>query len=329
MSGFRGLTVAKLAERLDRPAGLLRELAASHDDLYRLVEIQTRSKSRTLTIPSAELMSLQRDLLKKLFYLLPLPDCLGHGRRRGVVWALERHQGHSHLFHADIKDFFPSVSPDRVRRALLGLGVRPVAAQLITDLVTFRNILPQGAPTSVAVGDVVLYPIDQRIRGLADRHELTYTRYVDDITLSGRGGPVERFSREVARYLQDDDWVLSDKGGLYGPDQSHRMLNAIVNRKPNVTPHYYASVRDDLRRIARFGYRPAQRDLESLASKVVWIATVNPDRHASLLRLWQEAYARVSGGAADGDECKGQSGTSDNAAPRAQALGAFAADTLG
>ena len=297
MAGFRGLTVAKLAKLLDRPAGQLKELAASRDQLYRLVVIQTGSKSRTLTIPSPELMSLQRDLLKKLFYLLPVLDCLGHGRRRGVVWTLKRHQGHSHLFHADIKDFFPSVSPDRVRRALLGLKVRPDAAELVTDLVTFRNILPQGAPTSVAVGDAVLYPVDQRIRGIANRHELAYTRYVDDITLSGRGGPVERFSREVARYLEDADWVLSDKGGLYGPDQSHRMLNAIVNRKPNVTSHYYASVRDDLRRIARFGYRPSPGDLDSLASKVVWIATVNPDRHASLLRLLEEAYACVSGGA--------------------------------
>jgi RNA-directed DNA polymerase len=297
MAGFRGLTTAKLAKQLGCQQATLRSLAARADRLYRVVPIEIGSKARTLTIPSDQLKRLQRILLRGLFYQLPTLECLGHARRRGVVWTLKRHAGHSHLFHVDLKGFFPSVTPDRVRRCLLGLKVGDDAADVITRLVTYRGELPQGAPTSVAVGDAVLYLIDKRILGIAAEHGLTYSRYVDDITLSGPGALVSRFSTEIVQYLEDDGWQLSEeKGGLYGPDDSHRMLKAIVNRKPNVNDQYYSGVREQLRGIARFGIEPSTAELESLAAQVTWIATVNPDRHPPLTRLLQEALASRNGG---------------------------------
>ena len=295
MAGFRGLTVGKLARRLNRPARTLHALQSAVNDHYRLTEIKIGSKVRTLSIPSPPLMMLQRDLLKELFYVLTPLDCLGHVRRRGQLWTLRRHQAHPALFHADIKDFFPSVTCARVESDLMRLGVRPAAATMIAELVTFRDQLPQGAPTSVAVGDVVLFRLDCRIRGLANKHGLTYTRYIDDLALSGSTSPVERFARELVAYLEDDGWARSDKGGFFGPNESHRMLNALVNEKPNVTPEYYNSVRDQLRRIARFEYRPEPGAMDSLAAKVVWIAIVNPDRHRALLALLEEALQQVEG----------------------------------
>ena len=295
MPGFRGLTVARLARILGYSGRRLGALAAKVDRHYRRHPVTIGSKTRVLTIPSGELKHLQRTLLTELFYQLPQLGCLGHGRRRGVLWTLKRHERDSHLFHTDVKSFFPSVSAQRVRRALLGLKTTSAAAELLTQLVTHDDQLPQGAPTSVAVADAVLYPIDLRISGLAAAHGLTYTRYMDDLALSGPGAVVTRFSKVVVEYLEEDGWVLSEKGGLYGPDESHRLLNAVVNRKPNVTRKYYDSVRGQLRRIARFGHRPQVRELDSLASKVVWIATVNQDRHGALLKLLHEAHERVAG----------------------------------
>lgn len=292
MPSVRGLTPTKLARTLGCPVSRLRVLARSRDSHYHQVRINLGGKQRTLTIPSAELMSLQRTLLKEIFYSVPSLDCLGHVRRRGVLWTLRRHQGDPYLLHVDIRAFFPSVTPERVEASLSSLQVAPEAAHLMARLVTWGGELPQGAPTSVAVGDIVLYPLDRRIRGLATTHGLTYTRYVDDIALSGQRWAIERFASQVRAWVEGDGWVLSEKGGLYGPDDSHQVLNAVVNRKPNVTRRYYESVRNQLRRIARFEHRPDPGEIDSLAAKVVWIATVNSNRHAPLLRLLREAMAR-------------------------------------
>ncbi len=299
MSAFRGLTLGKLAKKLGRGVRQLEGLASRGDSQYRLVSIRIGSKTRTLAIPAPTLMATQRDLLSKVFYEMPAHECLGHVRRRGVIWTLRRHQRHPNLFHADIKDFFPSVTRTRVEGALLRLQVAPDAANVISRLVTRAAELPQGAPTSVAVGDMVLYCLDQRIAGLAKKGGLTFSRYVDDLTLSGNGGALKRFSQLAVRSLREDGWSLSSKGGLYGPDESHRILNAIVNQKPNVTRAYYQRVRDSLRGIARFGHRPIAGEMDSLASQVIWIATVNPSRRASLVLLLEEALQATTRRASD------------------------------
>jgi hypothetical protein len=100
----------------------------------------------------------------------------------------------------DLKDFFPATKAKRVRAYFRKVGWDRPAAALLTRLCTFDGGLPQGAPTSPRLSNLVNYRLDARLTGLATRRRLhnprtagrieerpvgaTYSRYADDLTFS-------------------------------------------------------------------------------------------------------------------------------------------------
>src|SRR5262245_405896 len=85
----------------------------------------------------------------------------------------------------DVRQFFPNVTRAMVIEALVRLGYTREIAALIAELTTYKGYLPQGAPTSTLLDNLVFVPIDRYFQKFSQRLGLTYTRYVDDITLSG------------------------------------------------------------------------------------------------------------------------------------------------
>ena len=175
------------------------------------------------------------------------------------------------------------------------LGACEQLSNTLVRLVALPEGLPQGAPTSVAVADIVLFPLDVRLAGMAERRGLTYSRYVDDITVSG-GNRVGRFERLTRSIVADMGWELNEKGGLVGPDQRHGLLGAVVNAKPNVAREYVREVRSYLRLVAKGQERLDEDDLRKLESKVNWILSVNPDRERTLRPLLASAIESCRGG---------------------------------
>ena len=207
------------------------------------------------------------------------------------------------MLRLDISDFFPSVDEDVVRKGFVRLGARNRVANALVRLVTLPERLPQGAPTSVAVADMVLYPLDVRLAGMAEKHGFTYSRYVDDITLSG-GNRLARFEQTARGIVTDLGWELNEKGGLVGSDQRHSLLGGIVNAKPNVTSEYYGQVRSYLRLVAKGREQPDDDSFRKLRSKVEWIVSVNPERKAALYALVDEALTTLKQQATSAPKCE-------------------------
>jgi len=84
----------------------------------------------------------------------------------------------------DLKDFFPSTSRERVRQYFRCIGWNRPAAAILTRLCIHRDGLPQGAPTSPRLSNLVNFRLDRRLAGMARKLGIAYTRYADDITLS-------------------------------------------------------------------------------------------------------------------------------------------------
>src|SRR6185436_6088616 len=117
------------------------------------------------------------------------------------------------VLRMDVCDFFASFRRARVIRVFLNIGYPEAVAEVLADLCTTRTPravctaglgppllvpaaealrnkllgrhLPQGAPTSPALANLCAYPLDARLTGLARRFSATYTRYADDLLLSG------------------------------------------------------------------------------------------------------------------------------------------------
>lgn len=261
---------------------------------YREAPLPTAGgKTRRLRIPSLRLKLAQKRTLRWLVRRVTPHPCSACVRGKGTHWAYSLHAGHPSMLRLDISNFFPSVRQGAVKEGFVRLGASDQLANALVRLVTLPDGLPQGAPTSVAVGDIVLFPLDVRLAGMAARHGFTYSRYVDDITVSG-GARVRRFERLARSIVTDLGWQLNQKGGLVGPDERHDLLGAIVNTKPNVTREYFGEVRSYLRLVAKGKERPDEADLRKLESRVLWILSVNTDRERALRPLLLDAVAACS-----------------------------------
>jgi hypothetical protein len=84
----------------------------------------------------------------------------------------------------DLADFFPRTTEKRVRAYFRAVGWSTEAAKVLTRIGTHDGGLPQGAPTSPALSNLVNYRLDARLAGLAARFGAVYTRYADDLTFS-------------------------------------------------------------------------------------------------------------------------------------------------
>jgi RNA-directed DNA polymerase len=163
---------------------------------------------RVIEAPAESLKAIQSKLLRHLFYKYPMsPVCHGFVPGRSIVTHARLHRNQNELLNYDIENAFPSVNRDRVVDALhrrLGSFIkhhsprlnrprRDMLIQLISDLVTLDGHLPQGAPSSGALLNLVLLPLDRRMRQELKRWSkkaykgLVYSRYADDLNLSSVG----------------------------------------------------------------------------------------------------------------------------------------------
>ena len=194
----RGHGVEELARRLDMPAGELHGFQPA----YREFTIPKRSGgTRRILAPDAALKALQRRILRRLLGRLKAhPAAHGFERGRSIVTNARPHVGQAVVVRLDLKDFFPATRAKRVYGYFRKVGWNRPAARLLTRLCTHDGGLPQGAPTSPRLSNLVNYRLDARLTGLAVRQQLrnprtneslddrpigaTYTRYADDLTFS-------------------------------------------------------------------------------------------------------------------------------------------------
>ena len=177
------LGIDELAERLGVPAADLSSVKIA----YHRFKVPKRSGGghRTIDAPDLPLKALQRTINRRLLaLLLSHPAAAGFERGRSIVTHAAHHVGSAVLVRMDIQDFFANTKAWRVDKYFRAVGWNGAAAKLLTKLCTHKGSLPQGAPTSPRLSNLLNYKIDARLTGLAYRYRATYTRYADDLTFS-------------------------------------------------------------------------------------------------------------------------------------------------
>lgn len=148
--------------------------------------IEVKAKKRIIHPPLSPLKEIQRILLRRIYNQVCWLPCL-HGWIPGnsIITNARPHIGKDLILTYDISDFFPSTTDKMVRDCFQSLGFGWDASDALTKIVTLNGSLPQGAPTSPAIANLVFKPSDVPLIKLCRKHGLTYTRYGDDITISG------------------------------------------------------------------------------------------------------------------------------------------------
>lgn len=173
------------------------------------VEFEAPKRSggvRRICAPRAKLKAAQRALLEGLLARLPTHEAVhGFVSGRSTVTNAQAHVGSTVVVRVDVEDFFPSVHYRRVKGLFASYGYTEEVSSTLAGLTTWRprlpdgtvvwpGVLPQGAPTSPAIANLVCRRMDARLRALAEKAGARYTRYADDLSFSF-AKPPERLGR--------------------------------------------------------------------------------------------------------------------------------------
>ena len=201
--------------------------------------------TRHLCAPDAELMQVQKrilHILTKELHLLPHNAAHGFVAHRNCKTALEYHRKHHArwFLKLDIKDFFPSTTATMVYNALFKNAIlsfmTPMDKSRLIDFCILEESLPQGAPTSPFLTNLVMQPFDEMITTYCKTNHLCYTRYADDILITS---PT---SFEIAPVIQnirdilDGFYVINDEKTRYGSFNGRNWnLGLMYNNKFEIT----------------------------------------------------------------------------------------------
>ena len=270
-----------------------------------------RGGHRLIERPKDALKFIQRQILHHILDHIPPHDVVHSFRAaRNVVSYARPHCARPLLLRLDIADFFPSLQAGRVRALFRTAGYPDAVAGLLADLccqATPAEILteapspltwaqkrrlrsphlPQGAPTSPALSNLLGYRLDCRLAGLAASLGADYTRYADDLAFSG-DRRIANIAPLVAAILIEEGFTPNHrKTRLQRKGTRQRLAGTIVNSgRPNLARGEFDRLKAILHNGGRDGIAEDQR--YQLAGKISWVRLLNPQRGEKLQRLFDQ-----------------------------------------
>lgn len=249
---------------------------------HRFRQFKIKKKSggyRQITAPRNKSFMFLLDCLNEVLKAVYTPSqyAMGFTEGRSVVTNASVHKGANYVFNIDLKDFFPSIEQPRIwKRLQLDPFKFPIpVASAIAGLCCMREsremadgtkkdfyVLPQGAPTSPIITNMICDKLDHRLGGLARRFGLNYTRYADDITFSSMHNVFlenSDFRKELERIIIDQHFSINEKKTrLQKRGTRQEVTGIILSEKLNVSQKYVRDIRNILYIWDRYGYKVAE-----------------------------------------------------------------------
>lgn len=237
---------------------------------YSTFDIPKRSGGkRTIHAPSPQLKLAQGKLStllqaceREIEEKLGVKRTVAHGFKKGrsVLTNADVHRRQRYVLNFDLSDFFGTINFGRVRGFLIGnrnFQLHPDIATLIAQIACHKDMLPQGAPTSPVISNLIANILDVRLSKIARAHGCAYTRYADDITISTSQPD---FPRSIATQADPTSkWAIAKdieqavaacgfrinhaKTRLLHRRSRQDVTGIVVNRHVNVNTDYRKSVR--------------------------------------------------------------------------------------
>lgn len=269
------------------------------------------SGDRLLEAPKERLREVQRRILRTVLDRVPAhPAAHGFVTGRSVHTFAAPHAGHDVVIRVDLRTFFPSITRTRVRAVFVALGYPDHVARILAGLCTTStppNIvaplpfesasrlraphLPQGAPTSPALANLVCHRLDRRLTGLARMHRATYTRYADDLAFSGADLAADRLVHAVGAIVTDEGLAVHPrKTRIMRAHRRQHLAGLVVNERPQPMRADYDNLRALLFNCVRHGPDSQNRlglphFREHVYGRIAWIGESNETRRRTLLDL--------------------------------------------
>jgi RNA-directed DNA polymerase len=301
---MRLLSVRRLAQLLNCSVARLREIADEIDcDVNSHYRFHSERKpgsdiARHYMVPTHELKEIHKKIKSNVLTLFPISG-VAHGgiRGRSPRSNAAKHLGQRWLVTLDVKSFFPNVRHYIVHDMFSKeMGCGREVAWLLTRLTTLNAQLPQGAPSSTAVANLVLtLAVDEHVAALAQKNGSFSTRFVDDIALSGNDPQslIDPTVRALSRkrlpiWRKSAKYQSRPKFKITPNSRRQEVTGLVVNAAsgPSVPKRYRDGVRAAIFQLRNIADVEERRLAErSIRGRIAYVGTCNPGPAAKLAAL--------------------------------------------
>ncbi len=320
LAEWLGLSPSQLDWLADERASHGRAARAPLQHYHYAVISRLGGKSRLIEAPKSGLKAIQRRILHGILSAVPVHECAkGFVPGRSCLSGAQVHAGEAVVATYDLAQFFPSIVrarvlgvfrclgyPWAVSRRLAGLCTTVTPAEVIRrwpnkglagrDLRNLHGVphLPQGAPTSPTLANLLAWRLDRRLHGLARHAGANHTRYADDLAFSGDTGfavGLGRFGKTIEAILREEGFALNPaKTRIMPQSRRQQVTGVVVNAHCNIGRAEFDTLKAILYNCVRDGpavqNRSGAPDFRAhLEGRVGWVEQINPRRGAKLRRL--------------------------------------------
>jgi len=274
------------------------------ENQYKRIVLKKRDGSdRIIYSPSEELKQIQRKLAYIFNLLYERKACVyGFVKNTNIVNNAQNHINKKLILNIDLKDFFTQIHFGRVRGMLMKppYGIAEEAATTISQIVCLNGALPQGAPTSPIITNMICKPFDNDLIKFSKKNSINYSRYADDITFSTYkyeftkniiDGEITclKIGKELDKILSKNSFIVNENKVFLNSTKSRQEVTGlVVNKFPNVKRQYVKNLRAILCNCKNVGiYASAQRYIKKgLCKNANTIDKCNDEKFKEQIISW-------------------------------------------
>lgn len=270
-------------------------LSLSKTQLYVLINIKNRCYSqvnipkkdgsiRTLHVPSYTMKIVQKWIYEEILKQIT-PSQYSRAfipKHHGIKETLNDHVNQSYVLCMDLHDFFNSIKKKRVFCFFLSLGYNVEVSNLLTELCTYDDALPQGAVTSPYLSNLLCFRFDSRLSGLCKKRGITYSRYADDMYFSSNNKvQLLKIIKIVYEIARTEGFVINNhKTRFYSNNHKKLILGIGVNDcQCHVLKEYKRLIRSEIFNCVKNGNYSIRNHI---LGKISYVKDIEPDYLSSI-----------------------------------------------
>ena len=246
----------QLAHELGASRKHLFKLAKNTKPYYKLIMLRKKNGGlRYINSPKPRLKYAQLSILRHILeYIDVSPYATAYVKGKKLKDNAEPHTNHKYLLKMDITDFFGSITYLQVISSAFNSKRFPIQiGAILTSLCCLDDVLPQGAPTSPALSNIVMKNFDDIIGAWCKKRNIVYTRYCDDLTFSANVPLYNVYVKVKDMLLKRGFEINEDKTKFITNSTSQRVTGLTVNEKVSIPREYKRKLRQDIYYALKFG----------------------------------------------------------------------------
>jgi len=255
---------------------------------YKCYEIPKKSGGKRFVCqPSYRLKGLQSWVLVNILNKLSTSEsCVGFEKGTSIADNARSHVEANTVLNMDIKDFFPSITRNKVFNVFKSIGYNNLISTILTNICVYNERLPQGSPCSPKLANLISLKMDIRIQGFVGKRGITYTRYADDLTFSGLNpNSVARIIPIITQIINEEGFQVNEKKTRIAGSSRAKIVTGLVLSEGEfgIGRNKYKVLRAKIYQIATDKVALESKEFESVKGYLAFLKSVDEKRYKKVI----------------------------------------------